>query len=51
MSPGDFDSMLIKAGDSKTKESLRGKEVTGEPGAGGLCFGSLETLEERSEPR
>ena len=29
-SPGDFESMFIKAGDSETKEGLRVEKATGE---------------------
>ena len=42
MSPGDFDSVFIKAGDNETKEELRVEEVTGESQGGLLCI--LEKL-------
>lgn len=48
--PGDFASIIIKTGDDGTKERLRVREAPGES-LGVLCFGSLEILQERSEPR
>ena len=50
MSPGDFQSMFMKAEDSVTKEGLRVEEVTGER-LGRGCFGSLDKLQERGGPR
>ena len=51
MSPGDFDSMLIMAGDSKAQERLRVEEATG-VSQGGAAVSSLgsEGHRDRSEP-
>ena len=37
-SPGDFESRFSKAGDSETKEGLRGEEATGESLGGALLW-------------
>ena len=45
-----FEGTFIKVEYSETKEGFRVEEVTGKS-LGVLCFGSLEKLQERSEPR
>lgn len=48
-SPGDIENTFIKDGDSETKKGLRIEEAT-EGRLGSASSGSLETLQERSEP-